>query len=185
LLRSSTHGKKFSATGGFHLTSDNVLIGAEYLVHEKEKESLSKEKARCTKLAVVEAKGWLVMETKGDDITNYLVLDLDALLAWYQVPKNNMLRKDKEQNWESIRTQPPPLFEQWTDAEEKKLMEASRTDIDIGDTALGRLEEKRKKELVQAATKMTDAEWNKLLAAQNLSSLAVSSMTLAMDTNHN
>ena len=79
----------------------------------------------------------------------------------------------------------PPLFEQWTDADENELKEASRTDLDIGDTALGRLEKKRKKELVQAATKMTDAEWNELLAARSLSSLAASSVTTATDTNNN
>jgi hypothetical protein len=127
----------------------------------------------------------LVLETKGDDITKYSVPDLDALLAWYQVPKKNMLRKDKEQKWENIRTQPPPLFEQWTDADENELKEASRTDLNIGDTALGRLEKKRKKELVQAATKMTDDEWNELLAARTLSSLAASSVTTALDTNNN
>ena len=45
LLRSSIQGKKFSATGGLHLTSDDVLIGAEYSFCEKEKEYLTKEKA--------------------------------------------------------------------------------------------------------------------------------------------
>ena len=91
MSRSSTHGKKFSATGGTHLTLDDVLIGAEYSFCEKDKECLTKEKARCMKLGLVEAKGKLVLETKGDDITKYSVPDLDALLAWYQVPKKQML----------------------------------------------------------------------------------------------
>ena len=64
------------------------------------------------------------------------------------------------------------------------MKEASRTDLDIGDTALGQLEKKRKKELVQAAKRMTDAEWNELLAARSLGSLAASSVTTAMDTNN-
>jgi len=138
------------------------------------------------KLAVVEAKGKLVLETKGDNITKYSVPDLDALLTWYQVPKKNtMLRKDKEQKWETIYHQPLPLFEQWTDADDNELKEASRTDLEIGDTALGRLEKKRKKELVQAATRMTGEEWNELIAARSLSSLAASSVTSTTDTNNN
>ena len=79
----------------------------------------------------------------------------------------------------------PPLFEQWTEADDSKLKEASRTDLEIGDTALGRLEKQRKKELVQAATKMTGEEWNELLAARSLSSLAASTVTSTTDTNNN
>ena len=122
---------------------------------------------------------------KEDDITKYSVPDLDALLAWYQVPKKNMLRKDKEQKWGSIRTQPPPLFQLWTEEDENELKEARQSDLEIGNSALGRLEKKRKKELVQAATKMTEEEWNELVAAWSLSSLAASSVTSTMDVNNN
>ena len=82
LSGANTQGKKFSATGGLHLTLDDVLTGAEYSFHEKEKEHLMKEKAHRIKLMVAEAKGKLVLERKGDDITKYSVPDLDALLAW-------------------------------------------------------------------------------------------------------
>ena len=111
--------------------------------------------------------------------------DLDALLAWYQVPKNNVLWKVKEQRWESVRSQEPPSYEQWTEDDENELKEARRLDLEIGDTAPGRLEKKRKKELVQAAMKMTEEEWNELLAARSLNSLADSLLTSTMDTNNN
>ena len=71
------------------------------------------------------------------------------------------------------------------DSDESELTETSRLDLEIGDTALGRLEKKRKKEFAQAATNMTDAEWNELLAARSLSSLAASLMTSTMDMMNN
>ena len=125
------------------------------------------------KLTTAEEKGKLVLEVRGDDITKYSVPDLDALLSWYQIPKQNkMVRKDKERKWDSIRQQQPPMFEQWTDDDKNELKEACRTDLEIGDTALGRLEKKRKRDLVQTATKMTEDEWNEVIAARSLSTLA-------------
>ena len=64
------------------------------------------------------------------------------------------------------------MFEWWTDGDENELKEACRTDLEIGDTALGRLEKKRKRDLVQTATKMTEDEWNEVIAARSLSTLA-------------
>ena len=96
-----------------------------------------------------------------------------------------MLRKEKEQKWESVRHHQPSAYERWTDDDENELKEASRTDLDIGDTALGWLEKKRRKELVQTATKMTDDEWNELIAAQSLTSYATTSETSTTDTNDN
>ena len=80
-----------------------------------------------------------------------------------------MVQKDKERKWDSIRQQQPPMFEQWTDDDENELKEACRPDLEIGDTALGRLEKKRKRDLVQTATKMTEDEWHEVIAARSLS----------------
>jgi len=184
LSKASTHGKKFCATGGIHLTSDDVLVGAEYSIREKDKERLTKEKARRMKLTTVEAKAKLVLETKGDDITKYSVPDLDALLSWYQVPKNNkMLRNEKQQKWESVRGQQPPVCERWTDDDENALKEASRTDLDIGDTALGRLKKRKKKELVRTVKDMTEEEWSEVIAARSLATLATTTVMPEAATN--
>lgn len=52
-------------------------------------------------------------------------------------------------------------------------------------TASGAIGERRKEELVQTASKMTDEEWTELSAARSLSSLAASSVTSITDTNNN
>ena len=57
LMDATTHGKKFSATGGFHLTSDDIFISAEMSVRGKENARLVKEKSRCEAQAAAEAKG--------------------------------------------------------------------------------------------------------------------------------
>ena len=44
LAKANTHGKLFSATGGTHLTSDDVFIGAELSTREKEQKRLTVEK---------------------------------------------------------------------------------------------------------------------------------------------
>ena len=36
LAKSNTHGKLFSATGGLHLTSDDIFISAEMATRDKE-----------------------------------------------------------------------------------------------------------------------------------------------------
>ena len=54
------------------------------------------------------------------------------------------------------------------DSDEIALLEASKTDIGIGDTAVGQLEMKRKKEFKQVARKLTDEEWTEMEAIRNL-----------------
>ena len=44
LAKASTHGQKFSVTGRAHLTLDDILIGSELALHEKEKTRLTAEK---------------------------------------------------------------------------------------------------------------------------------------------
>ena len=60
----------------------------------------------------------------------------------------------------------PPTIERWTDDVENALQQASRLDLDVGDTVLGRLAEQRKKEFRLAARKFTEEEWAEILAAR-------------------
>ena len=46
LMEATTHGKKFTLTGGLHLTSDNIFVSAEMSKRAKEKERLIKERSR-------------------------------------------------------------------------------------------------------------------------------------------
>ena len=60
----------------------------------------------------------------------------------------------------------PPTIERWTDDVENALQQASRLDLDVADTVLGRLAEQRKKEFRLAARKFTEEEWAEILAAR-------------------
>jgi hypothetical protein len=56
----------------------------------------------------------------------------------------------------------PPLFSRWTEADERKLVEASVTTVMIGHTALGRMVSMKKKELVLAAATTSNEEFEVL-----------------------
>ena len=63
LAKAITHGKKFSVTGGLHLTSDDIFISAEMSLREKEKIRLTTEKNRRQRMMTIEAKAKLVLDT--------------------------------------------------------------------------------------------------------------------------
>jgi len=87
---------------------------------------------------------------------------LNVLLAWHCVKKvGEMCREEEVKKWVEIHdseSQPPP-FNRWSDEDEAELINASKTDLGICDTAVGRLEKKRVSDLKQAAIKMSDEEW--------------------------
>ena len=184
LAKASTHGKKFSATGGLHLTSDDVLIGSEYAAREKEKESLLKHKSRRQRQIAVEDKAQAIIEKKAMSINNnWTVGELNSVLSWHKVTKlDKMSKDDKLQKWEDIcrRGLQPQAVDKWTDDDENALKEASRTDLVIGDTALGRLQDKKRNEFLETARKFTPEEWAEIIAARSSADTAT---TLTSDAN--
>ena len=139
-MNATTQGKKFTLTGGFHLTSDDIFISAEMGVREKEKQRLMKEKSRCEAQAAVEAKGTKLLEEKGCNYTNWTVADLNTLLGWYKITNlTKMSKQEKMTKWNTIRAGniQPPEYDTWTDSDEIALLAASKADIGIGDTAVG------------------------------------------------
>lgn len=81
-----------------------------------------------------------------------------------------MSKDEKLQKWVDIQTNGtnPPEFKKWTDDDENELAEARRTDIEIGDTAVGRLKEKRQKEFQLTAPDFTHDEWAKIVATREV-----------------
>ena len=61
-----------------------------------------------------------------------------------------MNKAEKVRAWKDIvdNNRQPPLFSRWTEDDERKLVEASEYMINIAHTALGRMQEMKKKELV-------------------------------------
>ena len=182
LAKANTHGKLFSATNGTHLTSDDVFIGAELSTREKEQKRLTIEKNRRLRLLKVEEKGKMVLDTKGSDCTRWNKTELDAVLAWYNPPRRTkMSPEEKVQAWMNIQSKgaAPPTCERWSDDDERALLEASKKEITVCDTALGRAQSRKKNELKQSALTMTDDEWAEVVSASRQSMLdsSLDSMT--------
>ena len=113
-----------------------------------------------------------MLDTKGSDCKGWNKTDLDAVLAWYNPPKRTQLstREEKEQAWIKIQTKDgkPPICERWTDDDEQELLEASKVDIAVGDTALGRMQKRKSKEAQQSIITMADDELTEALAAREM-----------------
>ena len=71
-----------------------------------------------------------------------------------------------EEEWRAIQSKngQPARIERWTDELEEQLIAASKTDIAIGDTAVGRYEQRRMEDFKQAAPKFNDEQWASLNA---------------------
>ena len=99
--------------------------------------------------------------------SEWTATDLKTLLSLHRVTNlDKMIKEDKIRRWEDIcrRGLHPPTIERWTDDDENALQQASRLDLEVGDTALGRLAEQRKKEFRLTARKFTEEEWAEILA---------------------
>ncbi len=107
-------------------------------------------KKKFERAAAIEEKGKAVIETKGTDCNCWLVHELDAVLAWHGVQKtSSMGKQQKIEEWRGIQSKngKPATIERWTDKLEQQLITARKKDIAIGDTAVGRIEQKRMEDL--------------------------------------
>ena len=55
------------------------------------------------------------------------------------------------------------MYAKWTDDDERELLEASKTEITLNDTALGRVQQRKKMEFMQAVPTLTLEEWAELM----------------------
>jgi hypothetical protein len=170
LKNATTHGKKFTVLGGQPLTTDDMFIGTEYRMREKEKQRLTVTKTKHLRMMALEVKAVEILAKRDAAPGNeWTATDLKTLLSLHKVTNlDKMNKEDKIRRWEDIcrRGLHPPTIERWTDDNENALQQASRLDLDVGDTALGRLAEQRKKEFRLAARKFTEEEWAEILAAR-------------------
>ena len=117
---------------------------------------------------------------KGHDNTNWRVAELNTLLGWYKIPNlTKMSKQEKMMKWNNTHSGnvKPPEYNKLSDSDEIALLEASKTDNGIGDTAVGRLDMKWKIEFKQVARKMTDEEWTEIEAIWNLKRREASNAT--------
>jgi len=153
LKNATTHGKKF--LGGQPLTTDDLFIGAEYGMREKEKQWLMVTKTKRLRMMALEKKAVEIMaKREAAPYSEWTATDLKTLLSLHKVTNfDKMIKEDKIRRWEDIcrRGLHPPTIERWTDDDENVLPQASRLDLEVGDTALG-----PKKEIIQADSKEVD-----------------------------
>jgi len=179
LTKSNTHGKLFTATGGGHLTSDDIFIASEMGTREKEKKRLTSEKTRRLRKMAAEEKGKLVLSTKGVEGNGWSVQDVDAVLAWYDLPQRNKLttKEAKMRAWAKIRQEgkEPPTYATWTNDDERELLDASKTEITLNDMALGRAQQRKKLAFMQAAWTLTEDEWADVILQRGIADSTVNS----------
>ena len=171
LAKANTSGKLFSVNLAGHLTADDIFLAAEKTLREKEKKQLTIEKKRRERMMKVEKKAKDILKTKGVDGSNWNSTDFDAVLTWYNHPKCNELtnKEEKMLAWNKMRAKglkEPAVCVHWTDEEERMLLNASKENIELGDTALGRVKKRKMNECKQALRDMSDEEFELLLAAR-------------------
>ena len=167
LSNAKTHGSIFAATGGVHLTSNDIFQGIALKQRKVLREKLAKAKTLRKRQEKNEGDALYILQTKGEDLMTLTSADLTTLLTWHQHPKVATMKKDaKFVAWMEIknRGKAPPSFEKWTDGDEEKLLEAQSYIVDMAHTAIGQLEALKKKELTIAAMTMPEDEFEKLCA---------------------
>ena len=170
LARANTHGKKFYATGGSHVCSDDFFKAQALLARNDvlaEKEALKKTWQHKAEIA---AKGMAIVVEKAAlfETNNYKDVsskELDVLMQWYDVEKRQGMKKpDKVAAWKDIRLsgKAPPVVHDWTDDDEQQLMRIKNREVDMSETYLGRYAALQKRNAVAAVLDFTNDEWDSL-----------------------
>ncbi len=171
LSKANTCGKLFSVNVAGHLTSNDMFLAGKKNWREKEKKQLMTEKNRRVRLMKIEEKAKGVLATKGDDGIRWIGTDFNAILAWYNCPKQNRLanKEEKMNAWRQMKEkglQEPAPCVPWTDEEELMLLEASKECINLMDTALGRAKKRKMSQCKIALREMSNKEFEEIVAAR-------------------
>ena len=108
-------------TYGNHVTSDNAFKAIEIVLRKREITWREKKKERRIELAEAHTKGMEVVNL-GKPVDELLVPDLDKVLDMHKVKKKGRGKRDqKRAKVAKLWSKPPPLVDQWTDADEAGL----------------------------------------------------------------
>jgi|EP01082_Thalassiosira_pseudonana_P008128 hypothetical protein len=186
IAKASTHGKLFHATGGTHLTCDDIFIATEKKVREGKISELTKKREKVMQMRSVETGAKELLQKGG----TYKLHELKVILKYYQVQRySSMKRSEALAKFEEIRGTPAPAYGNWTDADERELLDLTTKPISIGDTALGRHRTVKKMELHAAIHTMSKEEReelrNKLNVAEEMEVDEVAAPTVPILPNAN
>ncbi len=150
LAKASTHGAIFALTGGNHFTSDNMFKAAE-LPHQKAQiAEMKKEKKEREAGIEKDSKVKSILEVK-KEINSLTGDELTSLLRWHGAKKASEGKvEERRRKWRKIVKDgvQAPAYAKWTDEDKAALALLEKEPISIKDTALGRLQEQHKKELL-------------------------------------
>lgn len=182
IANTSTHGQLWHVTGGEHLTSDDFIIARALkeraaLVKEKEaekKRSKEAEKRRDDAMKLIEKLQGGESEISVYDHSEKLrVGELEILLKW-KLSRNSVpsdVKRSKATRlakWQQLKSATVPMDE-WTEENEKELVELKRNDIGIENTSLAKLKKRQSNEAfaaIAAASPETKKRFREALAAQ-------------------
>jgi hypothetical protein len=69
----------------------------------------------------------------------------------------------------------PPMYAKWTNDDERELLEASKMEITLNDTALGRVQQQKKSEFMQAIQTLTWEEWADVMLKREIAESSLNS----------
>ena len=170
MQRATTHTKKFLATKGEHVMTDE-FFSAQMNSNEFDIEQLTKEKKKRLKATEVDAETRAVLVKRSFAIQTSAFnslnkTELDCLLCWHGVvPGAKMLKETKvsklKRIFESNPNQPPRDL--WTAENKERLQSLKEMEISLEDTAVGRKKIVLEQQLNAAMLSMSPTKWNKLL----------------------
>ena len=94
LSQAKAHGSIFSATGGVHLTANDIFQSIALKHRKILREKLGKDKTLRERQEKCESVALDILERKGENSTTLMGTDLTALLTWHQHPKVAGMKKD-------------------------------------------------------------------------------------------
>jgi len=96
LSRAKTHGNIFAATGGVHLTANDIFKGIVLKQRKVEREKLVKEKTVRMRQEKVATNAMIIQAAKGGDVTKLTGAGLTILLTWYQHANVGKMKKNEK-----------------------------------------------------------------------------------------
>jgi hypothetical protein len=157
LARANTHGKKFFATGGSHVCSDDFFKAQSLIAREEEVAEKTRMKKSLQQKSELREKGMAILVEKAEcfESNNYRSVstkELDVLLNWYGVEKKATKKVEKVKQWREIpaANTKPPMVDVWTAEDKEQLVRLSKKEIEMSETYLGRYDAIQKRTAIAA-----------------------------------
>ena len=165
LAAAHTHGAKFTATGGSHLTTDDFFKSIEIPKRKKEIREMETDKENRILKAKIEeeAREVLALAIPLESPRVWHVPMLNKILLWHGNAAKDLSKMGKEAKFALVRgiienNTAPPAYEKWAPADEERLLDLKKMKIEMGDTAVGRVAALRKRELLASVPTMDEEE---------------------------